>query len=93
MTAEERDRLTRLEGAVKHIKDDVRQLEDIKLSLSKIERHLFNDSDTGESGIVQVTKRNAIRLSNMEKRYAIAMGVISGVMLLIGRWVSKTLGL
>lgn len=93
MTPEERDRLTKLEGDVKHIKDEVRQLEDIKVSLAKIERHLFNDSDTGELGIVQVTKRNAIKLSNMEKRYAIAMGVVSGLMLLIGRWVSKTLGL
>lgn len=93
MTADERDRLTRLESVVKHIKNDVQQLEEIRNSLSKIERHLFNDTDTGELGIVQVTKRNAVKLSNMEKRYAIAMGVVSGLMILVGRWVSKTFGL
>ena len=89
MNQQDRDEFIILKEDVKHIKESITELEEIKQSLRNIERHLFNDGNTGEIGIVQLTKRNSTKLSAMEKRYAIAVGVISGIFLFIGRYLSK----
>ena len=72
--------------AVKEIKKDVGS---INTSMTKISTALFNDDSTDHKGVIQVTKRNAIRLTKLEN-IKVAMLIIYGSIWAVVGWFIKS---
>ena len=79
MTPQETKEFIILQADVGHIKDNVSQIEKnsagLTKSMTRIESKLFNDDATGEKGYIDITKRNAVRLTKLENIKAIGYGV------------------
>jgi len=70
MNAKDREDFTLMKADVKHTKENVRLIKEdvsnINANMTKISNKLFNDDLTGEEGLIQLTKRNGVRLTKLE---------------------------
>ena len=81
MTQKEVKEFIVLQEDVKHIKKDVsdtkQSISNLDNTMTKLTSKLFNDDDTGEMGVIELTRRNGVRLTKLEN-IKIAMFVIYG---------------
>jgi hypothetical protein len=88
MTVKETKEFIILQEDVGHIKKDIKEIKtnssELNKSMTKITSKLFKDDATGEEGFFEITHRNNIKLASVEKRFTIALGIVSGVCLYIG---------
>ena len=90
MTAKENTELIILQEDVKHIKDDVQEIKEnsvtLNTTMTKLTSKLFNDSDTGEDGLFETSRKYGIRLTKIENIRAISYGVVAFISGFIGYW-------
>tara|TARA_R110000744_G_scaffold102758_3_gene197406 strand:- start:3838 stop:4116 length:279 start_codon:yes stop_codon:yes gene_type:complete len=87
MNEKDRDEFIIMKSDIQHTKEGIKSIQDnvkeISLNMSRITLSMFNDDLTGSEGIIQMTKRNGVRLTKLEniKVAVIALftAVVSGV--------------
>tara|TARA_R110000744_G_scaffold228464_1_gene346428 strand:+ start:135 stop:422 length:288 start_codon:yes stop_codon:yes gene_type:complete len=91
MTEKDRDEFIIMKSDIQQTKKDIESIkEDVKKissDMSRITLSMFNDDLTGSEGIIQMTKRNGVRLTKLENVKVAIIGVfaaiISGLTLMI----------
>ena len=81
MNDKDREEFTLMKADVNHTKNSIKEIKkdvsNINTTMTKISLALFNNDQTGEDGIIKVTKRNGVRLTKLEN-IKIAMLVVYG---------------
>ena len=93
MTDKDREEFILMKADVNHTKNDIIEIKkDLKViseNMAKITRSLFNDEETGEQGVIQLTRKNSSRIHKLED-IKIAMFVIYGSIWAGIGWLLKT---
>lgn len=93
MNDKDREEFGVMKSDIKHTKNDIKEIKtdvgNISKTMTKISLALFNDDSTGEKGLIQVTKRNGIRLTKLEN-IKIAMLFIYGTIWGVVGWFIKS---
>ncbi len=81
MNDKDREEFTLMKADVIHTKNSVKEIKkdvsSINTTMTKISLALFNDHETGDEGIIKLTKRNGARLTKLEN-IKVAMLVVYG---------------
>jgi hypothetical protein len=93
MTDKDREEFILMKADVNHTKNDIIEIKkDLKViseNMAKITRSLFNDEETGEQGVIQITRKNSSRLHKLEN-IKVAMLLIYGSIWAGIGWLLKT---
>ena len=93
MTDKDREEFILMKADVNHTKNDIIEIKkDLKIiseNMAKITRSLFNDEETGEQGVIQITRKNSSRLHKLEN-IKVAMLLIYGSIWAGIGWLLKT---
>jgi len=85
MTTQDREEFVVLRNDVDHIKSDVKEIKDNSKKLNddfqKLTFHLIGDSSTRTKGWIERVSRFDVRLTRLEKAYAIGAGLASAIMM------------